>query len=170
MSQQQKMHIATAWSCGLRPINCYNYAIALNFFCISCWGSLSEALAMFHNFFWFYMSDVSYFFASSLAQVLLGIPWEMLLWAAETQALGWCVLFFEGTLIGHWWSLGAQFPFNRESVQNPVKMPAQPPIFLYRQCKARTHKPSWAVSRLGSFQVLMVECKGLAFGFWGIIK
>lgn len=35
MSQQQKMHIATAQSCGLRPINCYDYSITLNYFCIS---------------------------------------------------------------------------------------------------------------------------------------
>lgn len=36
MSQQQKMHIATAWSCGLRSINCYDYNIVLSHFCISC--------------------------------------------------------------------------------------------------------------------------------------
>lgn len=174
MSQQQKMHIATAWSCGLWPINCYDYTIALSCFCISCWGSLSEALTVFHNFFWFFMSDASYSLASSLAQVLLGILCEMLVWAAEKWALYWCVLFLEGVLTGHWsgywWGLGAQFIFNRELVQNPVRMPAQPSRLLYRYCTARTYKPSWVVSRLGSFQKLMVECKGPAFGFSGIIK
>lgn len=149
MSQQQKMHIATAWSCGLRPINCCDYAIAVSYLCISCWGSLSEALAMFHNFFWFHMSDASYSLVSSLAQVPLGIPWEMLMWAAETRALHWWTLFLEGKLMGHcsghWWGLGVQFPFNRESLQNPVRMPAQPPRFLYGQSTARPYKPSWVV-------------------------
>lgn len=172
MSQQQKMHIATAWSCGLWPINCY--AIALNYFYISCWGSLSEALTVFHNFFRFYMSDASYSLASSLAHVLLGILWEMLMWTAEKWTLYWCLLFSEGVLIGHcsgpWWGLGAQLLFNRESVQNLLRMPAQPPRLLYRHCTARTYKPSWVVSRLGSFQKLTVEFKGPAFGSSGIIK
>lgn len=44
VSQQQKMHIATARSCGLRPINCYDYATAPSCFCIPLWGNLSEAL------------------------------------------------------------------------------------------------------------------------------
>lgn len=35
MSQQQKIYIATAQSCGLRPINCYDYATALSCFCVS---------------------------------------------------------------------------------------------------------------------------------------
>lgn len=35
VSQQQKIHIATARSCGLWPINCYDYATTLSCFCVS---------------------------------------------------------------------------------------------------------------------------------------
>lgn len=42
---------------------------------------------MFHNLFWFYMSDSSYSLAPSPAQVPLGSLWEMLTWAAEKWAL-----------------------------------------------------------------------------------
>lgn len=76
--------------------SCYDYAIALNYFCISCWGSLSEALTMFHNFFWFYMSDASYSLASSPAHVLL-----------EFSGRCWCGEQKNGPLIDVYCSLKA---------------------------------------------------------------
>lgn len=82
-------------------------------------------------------TDASHCLASSLVQVLLGILWEMLMWTAGKWALHWCVLFLKGVFTGHCsghsWGLGTQFLSNSESVWNPVRMPVQPPRFLYRQ-------------------------------------
>lgn len=42
VSQQHNMHVATARSCGLWPINCYTTALCC--FCVPLWGNLAEAL------------------------------------------------------------------------------------------------------------------------------